>query len=134
MSDAISHAALFNTRTPGAPEQPMPTPWTDLVLENGFAAVPGERVPQFRMDSSGTFWFQGELDASGAASETFATLPFPIRPTSFAITVNAALNATAGLINVPIRVGIDGLVTIAGLLGLPGRANVSLSFQINRFV
>lgn len=50
--------------------------WTNITLVNGWAA--GTRTPQYRVDTLGKCHFRGDLDPSGASTDTFSTtLPHP---------------------------------------------------------
>lgn len=65
--------------TPGAPGAPAvnfspPVDWKDLVLENGWAAKPGD-TPQWGEEADGTVWLRGIADHLAATSSIIAHLP-----------------------------------------------------------
>ncbi len=133
MSSTMADIALANSRTPGAPEVVTPTPWADLVLENGWTPAVGQRPPQVRMDSHGMLFFQGVADSSGATADAFTTLPIQLRVLDVSVTANVSQFATAGLVNRVVNVGVNGIVDVAGAFGEPGAADATLTFFVSRF-
>lgn len=57
------------------------SPWTNLALPTGYAAVAGLTPPGYRIDSTGRVWFRGgcNIGASNATGTKF-TLPAGFRP------------------------------------------------------
>lgn len=70
-----------DTGPPGAPSNLGSFIWTDLVLENGWTAVPGN-PPQWARDASNTVWIRGEVDNDLATTGVITHVPELVTPAS----------------------------------------------------
>ncbi len=133
MPDGIGEIALFNSRTPGLPEQPTPTPWTDIVLINGWVPAAGEQPPQVRINSQGDVFLRGVIDGAAAGANTqFSTLPEQFRPFFVKVTVGVPV-LEAAILTKFLVVGVNGSIEIQGFNGPPGSTVVLTSVRFPRF-
>lgn len=124
MSDT-SQVALYNTRLPGASRQPKSTPWTALVLENGWVPAAGEQPLQVRVDSQGNVHMRGVIDGTGATDDQFTTLPEAFRPVLIRVRIGVPVTEPTGLLMRSLVVGLTGFVIIEGFAGSPGSTTVT---------